>query len=161
MRKKIGIILIVLAVMVSLIGVTGLGYVFFTVRIGRASTDSMIPTLKANDRFYYNKNYSELHRGHIIMFRMKDSKSHYAKRIVGLPGESIIVKGGKVLINGKPLSEEYIDSKNLPTYEEEEVSIKIPANNYFVLGDNRGNSFDSRHHGTIDRSLIEGVIFSH
>ena len=80
------------------------------------------------------------------------------KRIIGLPGERVEIRGGEVLINGEPIVEDYLDQRynqSSPTFQEQ----MVPSNHYFVLGDNRDNSSDSRYWGTVDRSLIEGKLY--
>jgi signal peptidase I len=124
---------------------------------------SMLPTLQTNDRVIVDKNiyHTQLpRRGDIVVFqptealRKENFKDVSIKRIVGLPGETFKITNGIVYINGKFLSEDYIlerDSYQLET-------TVIPANNYFVLGDNRNTSHDSRHWGSLPSHLIVGKI---
>ena len=126
----------------------------------RVEGTAMSPTLNDGDRWFVTTSLDELKRGDIIDFRFpKDETKHYVKRVIGLPGERIEILAGAVLINGEPIIEDYVDplyNQNSPTLPEK----VIPDNHYFVLGDNRDNSSDSRYWGTVDRSLIEGKLYS-
>ena len=94
-------------------------------------------------------------RGHIVVFAM-DEASHL-KRIVGLPGERLTFTEGMLLIDGARLSEPYL--QGLPPYLGLEVSeYSLAAGEYFVMGDNRGRSTDSRHFGPVTRSTIAGTV---
>ncbi|MBZ4687540.1 MAG: signal peptidase [Clostridia bacterium] len=105
---------------------------------------SMYPTLQINDRLLVNKlayRFSEPERGDIVIFTpppVVDSKYDYVKRIIGLPGEVVEIKNGKVYINGNPLEEDYIAEN--PNYHFGPA--KIPPGHLLVLGDNRNKSFD-------------------
>ena len=98
-------------------------------------------------------------RGDIIVFRAPvQPVDDYIKRIIGLPGERVMIKEGKVFINGTVLEEPYLSS-DLQTQAStigEGNEIKVPSGEYFVMGDNRSNSTDSRRLGTIKRKKIIG-----
>jgi len=83
------------------------------------------------------------------------SGTDLVKRVIGLPGETISSTGGQVVINGKPLKEPWLLKGTLTTGITTQV---IPANEYFVMGDNRSNSQDSRFFGPITPSLIVGKV---
>lgn len=110
-------------------------------------TGSMQDTIMPKDRliaFRLSYLFSQPERGDIIVFRPPDDeKSLYVKRVIGLPGETINIIDGKVYINDsdKPLDEEYIMEEMLGSFGPYEV----PEDSYFVLGDNRNNSKDSRY----------------
>lgn len=104
--------------------------------------------------------FREAVRGEVIVFRYPDDpKEYFLKRVIGLPGETVKVQGGKVYIfnkenpEGFELNETYLPA-NLNT--EGERTSKVGENQLFVLGDNRPNSFDSRRFGPIDQSLVVG-----
>ena len=113
-------------------------------------SDSMVPTLKTHDRVIVNKLSYKLHpvhRGDIIVFKsppgVDPSVKDLIKRVIALPGE--VVEGrrdGHIYINGKRLSEPYLPKGTAPgqTFN----AIKVPPDSYWVMGDNRKNSFDSR-----------------
>ena len=127
-------------------------------------SESMVPQLHIGDRVLVNKLSYRLHdinRGDIVVFerpkgetdpRIKD----LIKRVIGLPGETIEGRDGKVLINDRLLSEPYlpagVTTTNLPRQ-------LIPPDHYFVMGDNRSNSRDSRVFRAIDEDLIVGRAF--
>jgi len=99
-------------------------------------------------------------RGEVIVFRYPENpKEYFLKRIIGLPGESVKISGGKVYVfndahpEGVTVSEGYLPT-DLKT--EGEKTFSVGENQYFVMGDNRPNSFDSRRFGPIDSSLIVG-----
>jgi signal peptidase I len=99
-------------------------------------------------------------RGDVIVFKAPPAKEEeYIKRIIGLPGESVSIKVNKIYINGKKLDEKYLDPA-LPTsggYFLQEGDIKIvPPDEYFVLGDNRLHSSDSRAWGFVPKQDITG-----
>jgi signal peptidase I len=85
------------------------------------------------------------------------------KRVIGLPGETVSSRGDVVLINGKPLAEPWLpDLKKVPGCFEPSLNIRttvVPANSYFVLGDCRGDSSDSRVWGAVPASRIIGKVF--
>jgi signal peptidase I len=122
---------------------------------------SMIPTLQINDRVLVNKfiyRFTEPERGDIVVFEsVEDSDQDLIKRVVGLPGDEIAVRSGKLFVNGEPQKEPYVNEK-LP-----DVSFfaktTVPKNHVFVMGDNRGNSQDSRVFGPLPEEKIEGEAF--
>jgi len=129
---------------------------------------SMEPTLKIGDRILVDKLSYHLHgvgRGDIIVFKTPPAEvgkcagppvPDLVKRVIGLPGEEISSRGNTVLINGKPLAEPWLprhDPLGQPI-----TPTRIPANRYFVMGDNRANSCDSRDWGLVPRSSIVGRV---
>lgn len=120
---------------------------------------AMRPTLEDGDRWFVTMNPGEIRRGDIIEFRYpKDETKRYMKRVVGLPGETIEIRGGVVYIDGAALAEDYVPAETNKTGSSFPEKL-IPENHYYVLGDNRDNSSDSRYWGTVDRSLIEGRLY--
>ena len=135
---------------------------------------SMLPTLQIGDRIIVDKvsyHLHDPHRGDVVVFARPPLENQaYAdlvKRVIGLPGETISSNHGTVYINGKRLSEPWLISGPssfsgaLPGGDEHPQydlpgPVKIPAGSYFVMGDNRTNSEDSRFFGPIPRSLIVG-----
>lgn len=102
----------------------------------------------------------EPNRGDVIVFKAPPTlKDEFIKRIIGLPGETVKIENKKVYINGRELTESYIpdDFYTRPNqFSQEGREIKIPADSYFVLGDNRDHSLDSRVLGLIERKYITG-----
>lgn len=99
-------------------------------------------------------------RGDVIVFKPPISEEdEFIKRIIGLPGETVSVSGGKVFINGKILEEPYLDKNLLTTggnFLSEGAKITVPPDEYFVLGDNRPHSSDSRTWGFVIKKRISG-----
>ena len=120
---------------------------------------AMLPNFGDGDRVMMNTNLGDLQRGEVITFLYpKDNTKWYFKRIIGLPGETLEIREGKVYINGQVLDEPYIDE----TYNQVKQSFPpriVPQNHYFVMGDNRDNSSDSRYWGTVDKALIQGKYY--
>ena len=108
--------------------------------------------------------FSEPQRGDVVVFRFpEDPKQFFIKRIVGLPNETIEIKNNKVKIineqnpDGFVLNEsDYLDSSQIT---EGSLRVKLYENEYFVLGDNRLHSSDSRRWGTLDKNFIIGKVF--
>lgn len=126
---------------------------------------SMSPTLEENDfliinRFLYKRSTPK--KGDIVVFQsnLKTDTGEdklLIKRVIAVPGDHILIREGKVYINGKLLEEDYIPG----VYTDGFVDITIPEEKVFVMGDNRGNSLDSRdsHLGLIDYDVIMGKAF--
>lgn len=129
----------------------------FVFDIIQVSGTSMFPNLHDNDRVavekisLYTKN---IKRGEIFILDPGD-KGHgiYIKRIVGLPGETIEIKNGRVYINGKQLNESYLKPG---IYTKGNIKLKIPADSVYVLGDNREVSEDSRYIGPVPIKHLKG-----
>lgn len=131
-------------------------------------SESMVPTLAVNDRLMVEKLSYLFHlpnRGDVVVFwppdRLKQQnpelkKDAFIKRVIGLPGDRVEVKEGKVFINNQPLIEDYIAAK--PNYQwGPEI---VPDDSYLVLGDNRNNSYDSHFWGYVPRqNLIGRAVF--
>lgn len=151
-------IIVVVALLVALIIKT------FFIQAFYIPSGSMEPTLMPGDRVLVNKLSYDLHpvhRGDIVVFARPPSDHNLQikdliKRVIGLPGNRIQAIGGKVYINGKPLAEPYLPpgttTTNLPL-------TVVPKGEYYMLGDNRGNSADSRVIGPISGKLIVGRAF--
>ena len=122
---------------------------------------SMIPTLEIGDRVLVNKfiyRLTEPKRGDIVVFTsVDDPKEDLIKRVVGVPGDKIAVRGGKLFLNGEPQKEPYTN-KQLPD-RSFFARITVPKGHVFVMGDNRGNSADSRVFGPLPKKNIEGEAF--
>ena len=124
-------------------------------------SSSMEPTLEINDRLIIEKisyRFKMPQRGDVVVFSPTDTlkeqnfKDAFIKRVIGLPGETIEVKGGKVYVNGQPIREKYIEEAPEYTYGPETV----PEDQYLVLGDNRNNSYDSHYWGFVPRKNLIG-----
>ncbi len=121
---------------------------------------SMNPTLYHGEIVLGLKNPKEIKRGDIISFK-KEGHDIAIKRVIGVPGDIIeIVENGNVIVNGEIIDEPYISSKEI-TKIEVVFPITLEDNEYFVLGDNRLDSFDSKNYkiGNIKREEIIAKIF--
>ena len=117
--------------------------------------EAMSPTYNNGDYLLINKFDKNFARGDVVIFRTeKQPSSFLIKRIIGLPSEKVDIQGGKVLINGQVLNESYYNGETVP-----DSSVTLNQDQYFVLGDNRTKSFDSRSFGPITKSSIQGKIF--
>jgi len=124
-------------------------------------TGSMLPTIQLQDRLIVDRlfyKFSKIERGDIIVFQATENSHEeldLVKRVIGLPGEKVQIKNGKVYINDKPLYEPYI--KEPPDYEYGPVI--VPENSYFMLGDNRTASKDSHVWGFLPEENILGKVW--
>lgn len=126
-------------------------------------TGSMKSTIMPNDRLIANRlayNFSDVKRGDIIVFPYPDDEERlYVKRVIGLPGETIRIIDGDVYIDGEFFEEDYVsseindDTRNAGPYE-------VPEGHFFMMGDNRGNSQDSRYweHTYLEEEKIIGKV---
>jgi signal peptidase I len=125
---------------------------------------SMLPTLHEDDRVLVNKLSYDLHdvnRGDLVVFERPEGESpgqirDLIKRVVGLPGERIESRDGRVYIDGQLLEEPYLDDATETTNLEPQT---VPDGHVFVMGDNRDDSMDSRVFSAIDEDLIVGRAF--
>ncbi|WP_321385918.1 signal peptidase I [uncultured Enterococcus sp.] len=144
-----------------------------TIRTYQVDGLSMNPTFEDGDRLFIAKEKQVMRYELITFFPDKQKKTSYVKRIVGLPGDKIRTEGNALYIN-EQLAEngtltEGLEAKKLPDGTLKVTITKevwdalsdleeIPADSYFVLGDNRSNSTDSRHLGLIKKDQIDGVV---
>jgi signal peptidase I len=124
----------------------------------RVEGTSMLPRLEDRDRLFINKfvyRISAIERGDVVVFRYpRDPEKSYIKRVIALPGDRLRIERGQVWLNGKRLTEKYVpeefeDSRSM-------AEIVIPQDSYFMMGDHRSISSDSREFGPVDRDLIYG-----
>lgn len=121
---------------------------------------AMSPALNNDDRIFIDRNFATLRRGDIVVFyHPEDNRKSYIKRIVALPEEEIEIVRDKVFVNGKEMAEPYVDPEN-NTMLQGLNKQKVPHDSYFVMGDNRNNSNDSRVFGSIPLTLIYGKFLS-
>ncbi len=118
-------------------------------------SDSMDPTLKRSDYIAgFRIKPSELQRGDIVVFNRGKKGDYYVKRVVGLPGEMVIIFNGFVYINGNKLDEPYVQNRG----DENFGPVTIAKGRVFLMGDNRTDSFDSRWFGPVPESQIEAKV---
>jgi signal peptidase I len=132
--------------------------ILFLYRPVRVEGTSMLPVLEDEDRLFINEfayRLGEIHRGDVVVFYYPhDVSKSYIKRVVALPGDDLRIDHGAVWVNGKELVENYVplkyrDDRSLP-------DTTIPTGEYFVMGDHRTISSDSRDFGPVSRNLIYG-----
>jgi signal peptidase I len=120
--------------------------------------NSMLPELTDQERIFINKfiyRFENIHRGDVVVFWYPlDPAKSYIKRVIGLPGETVRLINGDVFVNGRKLEEPYVP----PEYRDEQTlgPIHIPPGEFFVLGDHRSSSNDSRIWGNVERRFIYG-----
>ena len=162
----------------------------FVVEAFYIPSQSMVPTLKVQDRVLVNKfiyRFSEPQRGDIVVFQSVEGgplpppqnpiekairyfrvlfgaevpteapREDLIKRVVGVPGDEIAVRGGRLFVNGEPQTEPYVNKKfpDRSTF----ARTTVPEGHYFMMGDNRANSRDSRFFGPVPKKNIEGEAF--
>jgi signal peptidase I len=194
MLKKLTLTLLALGALI-LVGSVVSAFVLF--RLMNVPTGAMANTIIPGDQVIVSRSVDEVKRGDIVVFRLpKDPQVLYIKRIIGLPGEELQVRGRKVFINGQEMPEQRVSVKfseqygplrevkaepsppasaAYRTYHDADSGdefdpalaindtkygvkepVKIPAGQYFVLGDSRDNSFDSRYWGFVPQGNLVG-----
>jgi signal peptidase I len=117
---------------------------------------AMKPALNDGDRIVIDRGFEKLERGDIVIFYYPfDQSKSYIKRIIGLPNERVETRKGKVLVNGKDIEEGYVEPVNNQSLRSQK-EVTVPADSFYVMGDNRDNSNDSRSWGPLPRKLIYG-----
>ena len=149
----------------------------FVVQAFKIPSGSMLPTLKIGDHLLVNKfiyglrvpfagttiiPWKEPVRGDIIVFRYpKDRSTDYIKRVIGTPGDTVLIKDRVVIINGERVDDPHAHFSR-PLGQSPKANygpVTVPADSYFVMGDNRDNSSDSRFWGFVDEKDILGKAF--
>ena len=134
----------------------------FVVEAFYIPSESMVPTLRVGDRVLVNKfiyRFTEPQRGDVVVFKSVEGDSEdLIKRVVGVPGDKISVRRGKLFVNGEPQKEPYVNKK-FP--DRSFFAPKtVPKDHVFVMGDNRTNSLDSRFFGPVpEGNLIGEALF--
>ncbi|MFA6005178.1 MAG: signal peptidase I [Patescibacteria group bacterium] len=143
-------------------------FYLFIIQPHQVKGSSMFPTFKDKEYILTDKisyKFRNPQRGEVIILQSPaNADIDYIKRVIGLPGEHVRVSGGTVFINGKQISESYLEGMETHTFPggflQEDNEVVVPDDNYFVMGDNRPGSSDSREFGFVPSSHIIGhVIF--
>lgn len=163
---------IVIKNLVELFELTVIGVVvvavayIFAGQLLRVTGDSMLPNFHDGEQIVAEKvtvKFENLKRNDIVIFQHPTNPDKLViKRVIGLPGETMELQNGKILIDGKILDEPYLaeETRTLTgNYIKENVVYTIPADSYIFLGDNRSNSSDSRDWGPISKNNIVGKAF--
>jgi signal peptidase I len=124
----------------------------------RVEGTSMLPRLEDHDRLFINKfvyHIESIERGDVVVFHYpRDPEKSYIKRVIGLPGDRIWIDHGLVWVNGVPLHESYVPERYRDSRSMAEMV--IPEDSYFMMGDHRSISSDSREFGPVERDLVYG-----
>lgn len=186
--------LLVLRIVVAVLFISAAGFFtfrFFLTRLLLVPTGAMLNTIVPGDHLVAYKLFNQPRRGDIVVYQQTKGSERYVSRIVGLPGETIQVRGNSVYINGRILEEQRVTVESMDaeydplkeissegtgpyrvfygkhSLDEQELAedaaefgtetpFQIPENSYFMLGDNRDNSYDSRYRGAVPGELIWG-----
>lgn len=130
----------------------------YVVSAGRVTDFSMLPTLEPGGYFLVNRfivRISPIRRGDVVVVSSANHpRWYYVKRVVALGGETLSISEGRVSVNGRPLEEPYAVGRTEPEMRPQ----RIPEGSYFLMGDNRASSEDSRAFGAVPRKRVAGKI---
>lgn len=144
-----------------------IGIRLFFAQAFRIPSEAMSPALKGGDRFMADKfiyRFHEPKRGDVVVFILpQDRKRTFVKRVVGLPGEQIGIKDGKIYVNGQPLTQPAVFDQiyyyNGGDFGARNKVVDVPEGHYFVLGDHSDSSHDSRYWGFVPSKDIIGRAY--
>lgn len=146
--------------------IIALAVILFLYQPVRVEGTSMMPSLVDQERIFINKfsyrfGIADVNRGDTVVFWFPgDTNKSYIKRVIGIPGDTVEISRGRVFVNSEEIREPYV-----PEEYRDRVSVDrqvVPQGEYFVLGDHRSSSNDSRNWGTVPRSYIYGkAVFSY
>ena len=153
----------------------------FVVQAFKIPSGSMKPTLQIGDHILVNKfiygvklpyvrttiiPVSAPERGDIIVFVYpEEPEKDFIKRVIGVPGDTVQIRNKQVFVNGRPFAKDYgihTDTHTIPgrvNHRDNFGPVTVPQDSYFVMGDNRDNSYDSRFWGFVDESAVKGEAF--
>jgi signal peptidase I len=133
-------------------------FVIFLYQPVKVEGTSMLPLLDDQERIFVNKfvyRIEAVERGDIVVFRYpRDPSTSYIKRVIAVAGDRVRIDDGQVFVNGKPLIEDYVSADFVDDRSYPEVT--VPRGSYFLLGDHRNMSRDSRDFGPVDVRFIYG-----
>jgi len=133
-------------------------FVVFLYQPVKVEGTSMLPGLEDQERIFVNKfvyHLEPIERGDVLVFRYpKDTSKSYIKRVIGVAGDRIHIVEGLVYVNGEPLSEEYVPQQYVDWRSQPEIT--IPPGYFFMMGDHRNMSSDSRDFGPVAEKYIVG-----
>jgi signal peptidase I len=121
-------------------------------------TKDMEPTIAQNETIFVFRRVEDIKRGDIVIFKYPgDHSQSFVKRVVGLPGERLAIREGRLFIGGQPLEESYLHGR-VSSIARSFPESEIPPASYYVLGDNRDASNDSRMWGPLSADFIYGKV---
>jgi signal peptidase I len=133
-------------------------FIIFLYQPVKVEGTSMLPGLEDQERIFINKfvyRWEPISRGDVVVFRFpRDTSKSYIKRVIGLPGDRVVIDKGRVYVNGFLVREPYVPAQFLDLRSMPEIV--VPAGSYFVLGDHRSMSSDSREFGAVDQEYVTG-----
>ncbi len=133
-------------------------FVIFLYQPVKVEGTSMLPGLEDQERIFVNKfvyHLEPIARGDVIVFRYpRDTSKSYIKRVIGVAGDRIHIVEGLVYVNGEPLSEDYVPQQYVDWRSQPEIT--IPSGYFFMMGDHRNMSSDSREFGPVAEKYIVG-----
>ena len=166
-KSRVKLVLLLVVGLVLVPPILYVAAIVFVVQPVKVEGTAMSPTLNDGDRIFIWKRFSSLKRGDIVVFWFPlDRSKSFIKRVVGLPGEEIdIDSDGRITINGRPIDEPYLVPDRNQVAQARWRSARaefkhISPESYFVMGDNRDASNDSRSWGTVPKSLVYGKFMS-
>lgn len=139
----------------------------FVIRPVQVKGNSMYPTLKDESLGFSNilgRNISEIQRFDIVIVYLAEKDEYLVKRVIGLPGETVFYEDGQLYINGEAVEEDFLDEEYVRSYGSNFMSdvsaVTLGENQYYVLGDNRPHSSDSRVYGAFSsKDILSKGIF--
>lgn len=149
---------VALAALAALAGALVLVRVAVAVPV-RIDSASMAPTYATGDVVLVSRtppSLTGLHRGDLVVFASPEDGRRTLKRVVGLPGDELVILDSRLHVNDRPVEEPYVDHALIEGYYSR--TFTVPARSVFVLGDNRGNSVDSRDYGAVPLQELTGRV---
>ena len=146
-----GIFILIIAALLLLIGFTVFGKPLVTV-----SGLSMYPTFSDGELLSYRKDFTEadIQRSDVLVFLRPDKKIHLIKRVVGMPGDHVEIRSDGIYVNGERLRDDFPIPEDSGSFSD----VTVPDHEFYVLGDNRNHSTDSRVFGTVPFSKIDYIV---
>lgn len=154
MKKILGVFLVFLALLCMLLGAAVVTFKTTGLRFCTVDGHSMDRTLHDGEQLVLNPS-AELGFGDIVVFEYDGT--YLIKRVIGMPGDTVVVINGILYVNNIKYDETYLSPELITLFKNSSFSVSVDEGEYFVMGDNRDNSRDSRNFGCITKDSIIGV----